>query len=273
MDNLCATAQPLPLHWEEWGNPAGPPVLLVHGLTGRGALWAPVACRLAGRGFRVLAPDLRGHGASPRAQDYRLEAYAADLLALLDRLGIRRAAVVGHSLGGAVAWTLAAVHPERVARLVIEDQHPEADPGAAQRQEEWAGGWAWRFTTYEDGIAYLRRQGRSLAWWAPSLIPLAEGGWGWAFDRAMVPATAAHLYARPQWDVLARIQAPTLLIRGGASPHLNADVAQRMAATIPHCRLLTLPGADHWVHRRPEPYVAAVAPFLTGAAPGAGREG
>lgn len=103
--------------WGRLGD--GPPVLAIHGITASSRAWIEVANRLR---VPVLAPDLRGRGGSGRVPGpYGMAAHAADCFAVLDTLGVERAAVVGHSMGGFVASVLAHRHPERVTRLVLVD--------------------------------------------------------------------------------------------------------------------------------------------------------
>jgi pimeloyl-ACP methyl ester carboxylesterase len=236
-------------------------VLLVHAVQGCGDLWTDVATGLADRDFLCVAPDLRGHGRSPRADDYRVSAHVDDLLTVLTSLGISSAHVVGHSLGATVAWTLAARRPSLVGRLVIEDQHPDADPAATASFERWAAEWPWRPASREHALTYLRTHGRSPAWWEPSLTPRSDRGWGWAFDRAAVVESVRDATRRSRWHELARVRAPTLVIRGSASEHVSAETAAKMVQALPDGRLASLSGG-HWVHRRPKPYVSAVAEFL-----------
>jgi len=256
---------PLRLHYVVQGPAAGPLVLLLHGVQGCAALWESVAQGLATRGWLAVAPDLRGHGESDRAVDYGLRAYVGDAVALIEHLGAAPVALVGHSLGGRIAWETAAARPDLVQRLVIEDQHPDARPESMPYWEQWAAEWPAHFADREAGLAYLRAQERNPAWWGPSLVPLPGGGWGWAMDIPGVVATARSLTGESGWESLARVQAPTLLIRGGRSEHLTAEVAARMVAVLPQGRLLTVPAQGHWVHRDPEPYVSVVADFLSAA--------
>ncbi|MDB4894470.1 MAG: ydjP [Firmicutes bacterium] len=248
------------LHYRDWGRPGGQPVLLIHGIQGCAAIWAEVAEGLAGRGFRVVAYDLRGHGRSGRSDDYQMAAHVRDAAAVIEQLGLAPVAVVGHSLGGSIAWEAAADRPDLVARLVIEDQHPDADAEAWRGWQEWADAWPRRFGSREGGLGYLREHGRSVAWWGPSLVPLPAGGWGWAFD---IPGVVAMIRLKTEsWGSLARVMQPTLLLRGERSTHLTAAVAERMVRTLPYGRALVVPGADHWIHRDAAAYVAIVAPFL-----------
>jgi pimeloyl-ACP methyl ester carboxylesterase len=207
--------------------------------------------------------DLRGHGDSDRASDYRIETMAADTARLLEERAPAPADVLGHSIGGTVAWTLAATRPELVRRLIIEDQRPAGDSRHASYWKKWMDAWPWTLSSQEAGLAYLRAHRRSPAWWAPSLIPIGDGRWGWAFDRAAIAAMIGDLHARSDWDVLTRLRAPTLVIRGAESVHVKPAVAARMAEAIPDARVVTIAGADHWVNRRVEPYAEGVIEFLT----------
>ncbi|MFO7173224.1 MAG: alpha/beta hydrolase [Bacillota bacterium] len=263
------------LRWDRPGAPeaAGPTVVLIHGLTGRAALWDGVARFLADRGFQVLAPDLRNHGDAPRTPAASPRDCARDVVALIAEVAPGPVDLVGHSFGAAVAWEVAAAWPDRVRRLVLEDQPPVPPAAGWAEWEAWAAAWPPRFASREEGLAYLRREGRSLPWWEPSLVPLPDGGWGWAFDIPGTLAMARHLYeADPEaaWAQLARVQAPTLVLRGSESTHLLPEVAREMVRTLPRGRLVTVPGADHWIHRRPEPYARLVAAFLTADDPLAG---
>ncbi|RUW66823.1 alpha/beta hydrolase, partial [Mesorhizobium sp. M2A.F.Ca.ET.067.02.1.1] len=111
---------------------AGPGLLLLHGFPQTHAMWREVAPILA-RDFTVVCADLRGYGQSscpPSAADhapYAKRAMAADMVALMEKLGFRRFMVAGHDRGGRVAYRLALDHPERVERLAVLDIIPTAD--------------------------------------------------------------------------------------------------------------------------------------------------
>jgi len=106
------------IHVREWGDPAADPVVMIHGIPTHGGLWRDVAARLSSRA-RVIAPDMLGYGRSdaPRGRPVDIESQAGYLLRVLDELGVRRATVVGHDIGGGVAQILAVRHGERVTRL------------------------------------------------------------------------------------------------------------------------------------------------------------
>ena len=132
------------LHAHSFGPAGGAPVLVVHGVTNTGARYR----RLAEDelpGCRVVAPDLRGHGASTWDPPWDVGRHVADLIALLDAERIARATVVAHSFGGMVALELAAAAPDRVEGLALLDPACGIDPARALREAEDARrdeGWA-----------------------------------------------------------------------------------------------------------------------------------
>ena len=120
------------LHARDWGG-SGPVVLLLHGLASNARVWDGVATRLAGAGLRVVALDLRGHGASDQpGSGYDFATVGRDLAAALGGLGLERPVLVGHSWGANVALQFAADRPGTVAGLVLVD-------GAVLGVAEWAG--------------------------------------------------------------------------------------------------------------------------------------
>ncbi len=125
----------------------GPPVLLLHGFPDSWRLWRHQIPALAEAGHRVIAPDLRGFGRTDRparVEDYGLRALVADVVGLLDVLGVERAAVVGHDWGASLSWAVARAVPDRVTRLVVVSVgHPLAGAaaGLAQRERSWYMLW------------------------------------------------------------------------------------------------------------------------------------
>ncbi|MBR0755099.1 alpha/beta hydrolase [Bradyrhizobium jicamae] len=120
MEHLTVQANGAAFHVARIG--AGPPLLLLHGWPEFWLTWKPVMTRLAGR-FTLIAPDLRGFGDSdkPDGPAYGPDQHADDMLALLDALGIEKAGIVGHDVGGAVMQPLARKAPERIAGLFFFD--------------------------------------------------------------------------------------------------------------------------------------------------------
>jgi pimeloyl-ACP methyl ester carboxylesterase len=107
---------------------SGPPVLLLHGFPDSAALWRHQIPALVDAGHRVIAPDLRGFGASDRPEgvgEYAITTILGDVVGILDALGVERTAVVGHDWGASIGWALSGLHPERVTRYAaLSVGHP-----------------------------------------------------------------------------------------------------------------------------------------------------
>jgi pimeloyl-ACP methyl ester carboxylesterase len=226
------------ISFRETGAPSGPAAVLLHGGSSSAATWDRLASALAAAGHRVVAPDLRGHGGSSRTGDYPLDAYADDVRGLMDALGMESAALVGHSLGGYVACTLAQRDPARVTRLVLEE------PGMPARDGD-----------SDHGLSGLR-------FLLPALASLAVRR---GFDRQAVTSAVRQLRVPDPvwWERLALIAAPALLVSGGPASHIPSPVLAEAVRSIRGCQLVTIP-AGHRVHSHsPEQFLAAVLPFLT----------
>jgi lipase len=150
------------LHLHAWGPPDGPAVLVVHGVTNTGARYRRLAEeQLAG--YRVVAPDLRGHGASTWEPPWSLDRHVEDLAETAEAAGLRRAAVVGHSFGGLLGMALAARRPALVDRLALVDPAVALAPAMAAERAEAArrdDGWATRGEAREARLALRPEQAR-----------------------------------------------------------------------------------------------------------------
>src|SRR5215831_10687757 len=109
------------VHYQEAGDEQAPPIILIHGFISSNLVWSHVLLPLARKGFRVIAPDLPGYGYSdkPANAKYTITEQAHAIVRFMDRLGIRKAMIVGASYGGAVAATMALDFPERVEKLIL----------------------------------------------------------------------------------------------------------------------------------------------------------
>ena len=109
------------LHLHEWGDPSAPAVVCLHGVNAHGRRFRRLAEERLSERFRVLAPDLRGHGYSDWDPPWTIATHAHDVLETLDAAGVRRAPFVGHSFGGRLILELAALDPERLERAALLD--------------------------------------------------------------------------------------------------------------------------------------------------------
>lgn len=205
------------IYVHEFGPADGRPLLALHGLSGHGARWQRFAADQV-PGFRVIAPDLRGHGQSSWNPPWHLETFAEDLLPILD--GIDQIPVIGHSLGGAIAVHLARLAPDRVSKLILVDPAIGLDADAAMQEAEAARedeaftsldsaraaqAGRWPFATDEQLDAEIEA----------GVIHHPDGVWRRRFSAAMA-VTAWSEMSRPH--VVPPASIPTLLV-----PALQAD--------------------------------------------------
>lgn len=261
----------LRLHYLDWPSTrAGAPTLIaLHGVTHHAHVWDSFARAMCDE-FRVLALDQRGHGESQWASPdrYGHDVMASDLAAFVEALHVERVTVVGHSMGGRAAMQWAARRPAALDRLVIVDAGPDSPPEFQERVRRaiLAGN---TFESVDAAVAYRAALSasehadpvelRNFVTWG--LAPLPDGALTTRFDRALAdrPLTAPQEY----WRMLAEIQVPMLLVRGGESPALLRDMAERIANTVPRCSLVEIASAGHSVQiDRPRQFLEAVRAFV-----------
>ncbi|MEU9337301.1 alpha/beta hydrolase [Streptomyces sp. NPDC048290] len=248
----------------DWGG-SGPPVVLLHGLAGHAGEWDALARRLHSR-YRVVAVDQRGHGASERhPRDVSRAAYVADVIAVADRLALRRPVLVGQSLGGHTALLTAAAHPGRVRALVLVEAGPgEPAPDRPAAIGRWLDSWPVPFPSRAAAAAFLGG-GAVGAGWAAGLEE-REDGWWPRFDRdVMVGSLAenARRSFRHEWE---QIECPALVVLAQSSfvpgPEVDDMLRRRPATTA-----MSIPGTGHDLHlERPEVLHSLLAGFLEGLA-------
>lgn len=248
-------------YYEEHGS--GPAVVLVHGLGSTGTdLWKQHIADLA-RDFRVVAYDLRGSGRSEVTPGpYTISLLADDLDALIDALGLAPTALVGHSMGGAVAFEEAARHPDRVLAVVgvgAAIELPEqARAGLATRAEtvERDGMNAVAETVATNGTAPAFRQARPEEF--QELISLLGSN-----DVNGYAAQCRALVSMAITEHLGWIAAPVLLVCGELDAVSPPAVNRDAAGWIPNARVVELAGCAHIVPwEKPDELRAALRPFL-----------
>jgi 3-oxoadipate enol-lactonase len=226
--------------YTEDGPPGAPVVLLSNSLGATRGMWDPQVPALAER-YRVVTYDTRGHGESPAPPGpYTVDDLVDDVLALLDRLGARRAHVAGLSLGGMTAMRLAAREPARVARLALLATSARPDPEVFLQRAVQArsGGVA----PLAPGIA-ARWLTPGYAAAHPDLVARLEAMIAGADDEGYASCAEAVGHFDGRGD-LARITAPTLVVSGAQDPALPPPHQQAIADGIAGARLVSVsPGA------------------------------
>ena len=250
----------------------GRPLLLVHGFTGAKEDFGDWWEALAAEGWWVLAPDLRGHGASAKPEGeehYSIATFARDVLAVADAAGWDRFALLGHSMGGAIVQEVVLAAPERVERLVLMDTHHGAFDIASP-------------DVVQTGVDVIRSQGldalldllEALA--APPKGPEArvrEARPGYvAWNREKLRAVAPGMYASLAMELvtrpdrlaeLAALHVPTLVIVGDQDEPGLVAAAERMGAALPHATHVVVADAGHSPQfEAPDEWWAALRAFL-----------
>jgi pimeloyl-ACP methyl ester carboxylesterase len=236
---------------------SGPALLLLHGWGATKELMAPLAQRLTG--YRTVIPDLPGFGSTPTPpQAWGVDEYAEWVLRLLDRLGLERADVVGHSNGGRIAVALAVAHPERVNRMVLTD--------SAGIRPRHGFSYHVRVRTFK-----LLRAAAGSHW-------LPAGVRAWAQQRAarrgsadyraasgVLRATMVRLVNTDMRAHLSRLSTSTLLIWGDRDQETPLEDARTMERLIPDAGLVVFEGCGHFAYaEQPDRFCRIVDVFLRG---------
>ena len=261
---------------------SGPNVVLIHGMINSSRHWEAVAQELAGS-YRVIAPDLIGHGdaATPRG-DYSLGAHAASIRDLLTTIGVERATIVGHSLGGGVAMQFFYQFPQRTERLVLVSSGGLGhDVSPLLRSAAMPGSGALlRLATQPRLVGALaaaggrlRRRGVSIGVYlqavARALGPLQEPGSRRAFLqtlRSVIDVQGQKVSAQDRLYLLGEM--PTLIAWGERDRTIPIEHGLEADRAVPNCRFETIPRAAHFPNlEAPEALAAVLADFLATTTP------
>ncbi len=225
---------------------SGPPLLMLHGGLGHSDVWGNQIPAFAEK-YKVIAVDSRGHGRSTRdAQPFGYDLMTDDVVALMDKLGIDKASIVGWSDGGIIGLDMAIRHPERLDKL-------------------FAFGANYNLSGLKDGIdkdptfnAYIERAGKDYERLSPTPTEYA----------AFVDAIAKMWYSQPDFskDQMKAIKSPVAIADGEHDEAIRREHTEEMASLIPGAKLVILPDVSHFAFwQNPELFNKAVLDFLAGS--------
>jgi pimeloyl-ACP methyl ester carboxylesterase len=242
----------------------GEPLVLVHGLFGA-ARNLGILTRALARDARVIALDLRNHGESPHGLPMDFATMAADVAETLAALGVRRAGIVGHSLGGKTAMALALTKPEMVEKLVVMDIAPVAydhdyqgyvtamlalplTPGLTRGEAEQA-------------LAKVVKEAPMRAFLLNNLVLGAQPRWRVGLRE--IQAAMPDLLGWPALPGQRPYTGPALFLRGADSGYVRPEAEGAIDALFTAARRQSIEGAAHWLHAdKPREVIAALQAFL-----------
>jgi pimeloyl-ACP methyl ester carboxylesterase len=278
-------ARGLPLHYLEWGERVGEPIVLIHGFLDMAYSWqAFVDCFEATQKQQpwIVAPDCRGHGDSGWVGPggyYHFPDYVFDLDCAISALGAPRCTLIGHSMGGTISWLYAGAFPERLAKLVlIEGVGPPAMnfSDAPLRMMTWISEVHQRgrnhfrqYTSVAAGARQLQQTNPRLT--QAAALDLARAGmkqhdsgkWVWKFDPLHRTAAPQPFYTAQALEFLRRIQCPVLIVEGAESHQRRRGDKQQRYDAIAQRKQIVVDHAGHMVHQdNPQALADAVAAFF-----------
>ncbi len=260
------------------GDPAGPPLLAMHGWLDNAASFVPLMPWLSA--FDVVALDLPGHGASAHratGYDYAFVDWIHDALDALDGLGWERARLLGHSMGAAIATLVAASAPERVEKIALIEALGPIAGAADQAGERLRAAVHARRTAAQrprrtipdiESAVKARLAVGDMSDAAARLIvarnlEAVEGGWRWRSDPRLVLPSHLRITEEAALSIVAAVQAPTLLIAADpAPPYFTAELRESRAKLLRDGRRVVVRGGHHLHMEQPEIVGPLLVDFL-----------
>ena len=247
---------------------SGTPLVILHGLLGSGRNWLGPAKKLNAAGRHVVMADLRNHGHSPWGEPMTYPAMAEDVAELIQHLGAGPVDLLGHSMGGKAAMTLALSQSELVERLIVVDIAPVAYSHRS-------------FADFIDAmrkldLSSIQRRGDAdtvmaadvddvgmRAFLLQNLESDQNGGFRWRVDLEVLSRALPAMVGWQDPPDAAPFDRPTLVLRGALSPYVKDEGVAALRRLFPKVRIDAVPEAGHWPHvEAAEPFMAALTAFL-----------
>jgi pimeloyl-ACP methyl ester carboxylesterase len=248
--------------YRQWGDTSRAAVVLVHGITSSALSWIRVAPRLAERA-RVIAVDLKGHGDSDRpVAGYRLDDQADEVANLIAALGLGEVQLVGHSWGGAISLALGARDGLPISRIVLEDPAVSTRGGDPELRRQVVSNYVGSVGLTPEAAEQRVRGSVAAGWTEDDILGKID-----ASVKGSPESVRAVFDENGPWDqveLFSRLRVPTLLVRAEvANGGIVGEEALAAARTNPLIEVVTIPGADHNVHRGQfDAFMDVIEPFL-----------
>lgn len=263
-------SQRLRLHYVDWGNPDGPPMILIHGGRDHCRNWDWVAEQF-GDEYHIIAPDLRGHGDSQwmLGGSYSQIDYVYDIAQLLQQKKMTPVTIIGHSLGGSISLLYTALHPDSVHKLVsIEGMGPPPamikgllNKSMPDRLHIWmddlrklSGRLVRRYTSLEEAFRRMQTENPHLTEAQARHLTIhgsnqnEDGTYSWKFDNYVRSFPPTGIPMEETWQMFNAITCPTLLVRGLESWASDPVADGRTKHFSCPLQIETFADAGHWVH-------------------------
>lgn len=242
----------------------GKPLVILHGVFGSGENWLTVSKQFAPH-YQVFLVDQRNHGRSPQTDDFSYDLMVSDLLDFVNQQGFEKFDLIGHSMGGKVAMKFAAKYSDRLHHLVVVDiaprfykpHHQEIIAGLkavdlqnSNSRNEADAAMA-PFIPEMDVRQFLLK----------NLFRDETGKFAWRINLPVLEK-AVETIGEPL-DQLAKIQVPTLFLKGEKSRYISELDIEQIAIQFPNCEVITIANSGHWIQaEQPDAFVKAVLPFI-----------
>jgi esterase len=250
------------LHYRKMGE--GSPLIILHGLYGSSDNWYSIGKVLAER-YTVYLVDQRNHGRSPHSKEHTYSLMRDDLKAMMDRLGIEKAIIVGHSMGGKTSMFFAVSWPERIESLVVVDISPRSYKSLSSESPQVLSHLNIIQSLYNLDLAQIKSRteaGRQLFTSIPdervrqfllkSLMRDKDNHFSWAMNLDAIRLGLPDMMDGLPGKMIEKGEQitgfPVLFIRGELSGYIGHEDIRWINALFPAADIVTIPNAGHWVH-------------------------
>ncbi len=256
------TVKALPLAFDQFGDHEHSVLIILHGFFASSRNWRSIA-KILSENYRVYVPDMRNHGGSPHSNVMDYPAMAADLKLFFDRHKIRRAKLLGHSMGGKAVMWFALNYPEYVEELVVADISPTAYRhsfnATIQALKELP---LHSIASRKDAESILAESIKDASYRQFLLqnLQLNEGEFSWRVDLDIFYRTADNIIGFPSTAGIVPYRDKALFVGGADSDYIRPDDVFRL---FPKAQITTIPDTGHWLHvQAPERFCDEVNAFL-----------